>query len=260
MTRRAQRQKITLSIVKKPRMVIRRCIRNKVNYTDMVRTIIGLDSGVKPTKDQCKELLKFGSNKLTVTEWFLNLGKEVCSNRNLKELNDLDIRTREIINQMIIDNKNHLITMDGHGRTLYYILKHIFDARSKGKMNYSITLEFREIDDNVHLWHELFFPISNNNINIVLTKKDIFSDWYTALSESIAIPSNQVIYLNFCGLGPCKEKVENLVWLSRLNKMFNLFVSLSFISINTKLKLEMTELFSNFKSLTDRKTFRTYHL
>jgi hypothetical protein len=223
----------------------------------MIQYIIGKKADVRPSYHQCWELESLGLKKMSSRDWFNLLGPAVGINRSSSVLKDLDTRAEKLVDQMIAGNRNHLITMDGHGRTLYYLLKHIYNVRSKGFLNYPITLEFKEIDEEVHFWHELFFPESSDNIQIILTKGNVFDGWFDV---SLSIPTNQLIYLNFCGLGSCKEKVRHLVSLSQQNKFFNLFVSVSTLLINTKLVLDMSILFSGFTPLTDRKDFWTFQL
>jgi hypothetical protein len=150
-----------------------------------------------------------------------NFFKLMATNKNpsnYSQMRDLYNRCEHIIENL--GDKTNIITFDGHGRTLYCLLYHIF----KKNIDRELSITIYEIDDSVHRWHELFFPQNvTSNIRIILKKDNIYN-----LPRDI---TNSIIYLNFMGIG----RDDNHVSLSNFLDYFQQKPDISiYISFETR--------------------------
>uniref|UniRef100_A0A6C0H0Q3 Uncharacterized protein n=1 Tax=viral metagenome TaxID=1070528 RepID=A0A6C0H0Q3_9ZZZZ len=146
-------------------------------------------------------------------------------NRTGEEIENLYVRSNAIVSDLIINRKSNILLMDGHGRTLYFIIYLIRQARGNPAhlahfpgLAENITITICDIDVNVMRWHNNFFPTSSDNITIVNTEGNIF-DLFLPINpdggarDTILVPyiNQTVIYLNFCGFGESFHVLKTLL-------------------------------------------------
>ncbi len=181
---------------------ILKCIKN-VNYLVYVTILLNDDhilkkinnefkspfpkvdhNDLRPTKFETESII---DNKISQEVFLRDYKDALFTSRNNQEEKDLEKRCEKLIDMCLEQNKNHIVFMDGHGRTLYFLL----DFIHKKKLDKQFKLEIVEIEDITHEFHQKFFPISNEKVEIICTKNDIFN---------ITHYSNALYYFNFCGL------------------------------------------------------------
>jgi hypothetical protein len=121
------------------------------------------------------------------------------------EVENLQIRCKLIVDELVATRKRRILTMDGHGRTLYYLLYYIKLAR----IQYPIEIVVCELDPAVQQWHETFFPVSGNRLTIRSKYGDVFKEFMTD-TLNLQYLNETVVYLNFCGIGAVKRNLYML--------------------------------------------------
>jgi hypoxanthine phosphoribosyltransferase len=260
---------------------------------------------IQPTKEQLEKLKILNSNNtfnyynqyLTPYKWCQNLdnGSEKYNplflGRTPEEKIDLGERARAII-KSFIENENFtdIITMDGHGRTLWYLIEYIkkFRELPQEAIEYlnptrTVNLNIYEINKVVHEWHEIFFPKREDNIdniNINNQEENVFNSFLNTISNpenpeeksyslKPEVLKKTIIYLNFCGIQYFVEKLKTIIdLLSKLDSneesdKYVIYVS-AFYAITENIPT-VNKLFSNNKNflivpITKRKDFLTFKL
>lgn len=191
-------------------------------------------------------------------------------------VSDQFIRARDIVKNMLDTGKQTLVTMDGHGRfvRIFYYLLSLFKKQRKYShielCNFNIILY--EIDPIVHQWHEIFMPTTVENRDRSILDHEI--------------QENELLYLNFCGLGNQVSSVRRYLE-ENIATQHNIFLSFSergirkkkknytdaskFSRFSDKISFSSNEIFEKFVSSTEsinkpmyalfivnRGTFRTY--
>jgi hypothetical protein len=160
---------------------------------------------------------------------------------------DLTVRTDAII-KLVRENPkyNNLVTMDGHGRLIYLLVRHLIDA----KINRQIEFYIYDINETNLFWHQIFFPelISVDGLIIKMYHRpyDIFTSFmknYAGGSNEIAAinPTEELnietlehslIYLNFCGFGPSFNVMRRLnLLLGKSNTPNSIKILISFNTV-----------------------------
>jgi hypothetical protein len=106
---------------------------------------------------------------------------------------DQNKRAVEVIDTMLRRGETHLTLLDGHGRMLYEILRQV-QIRDPANIN-KYTFDVYDLNPNVNLWHDLFFPNSVRVIKGNVLKSE------TQLEDGM-------IYFNFCGV---MDQIDDIV-------------------------------------------------
>jgi hypothetical protein len=135
-----------------------------------------------------------------------------------KQISDLEYRTRIIVEDLYESGKTGIDTLDGHGRTLYLLLHHIYQKNiSEKKIVESISLTFFEIDRYTQMWHNIFFPQRRPKFNdprlTAVSITPIFRDILDPYYDNIERLKEKILYLNFLSLGNEDQisKLKNIV-------------------------------------------------
>jgi hypothetical protein len=123
-----------------------------------------------------------------------------------------------------------LVIMDGHGRIVAKLLNKI----SKTKSPQDFIIKVVDVDPIVTEWHKLFFPAQN-----------VVSCTGNILEYST---EDNLVYMNFCGLGNQKVKVMNKCTSS----LSNFFLSFS-TARNAKKNIELLDLLKDRKMIGNTK-------
>jgi hypothetical protein len=170
-------------------------------------------SGLQPT---CTELaLLEGIHAIvkpvwTPREWYQHLTEPgireydqpisaaLFRSRTLEEVQNLQIRCHLLVEELRWKkNKTRLILMDGHGRSLYYLLHYLYEM----PLHTPIEIVVVECDDVVQRWHDTFFPV-HESVGAQVTVRLVHDDMFAFLrQQDEAAMAASVVYLNFCGIG-----------------------------------------------------------
>ncbi|ETO01891.1 histon H1 [Reticulomyxa filosa] len=110
---------------------------------------------------------------------------------------DLEKRAEAVAQLLIKGNFKTLRLMDGHGRILFLILKHLIDQKREDLVD-SLKIELVDIDADVHAYHKGVF-VGEGCKNIKVIHKDVLD---------MGISPATLVYLNFCGIAKSVKKVE----------------------------------------------------
>lgn len=154
-------------------------------------------NSVRPTQFQTELICK---KKLTHHEFISNYKEALFFSRTDVEIKDLEERCRKLVDMCFSQNKFHIVFLDGHGRTLYFLLDFIRKKYQEEKIEKQFTLEIIEVDKTAHKFHELFFPDSDEIIKIKCKHDNIFRHIYN---------KDAIYYFNFCGLKEVVNTVFN---------------------------------------------------
>jgi hypothetical protein len=169
---------------------------------------------------------------------------------------DLDARA-QIVAERCVRNKrlNRLYTMDGHGRFLCSVIKHIFHRDPlffERRRDFNIHVV--DTDKECNLWHKTTMPL---NVSI---EGDIFQ----ILNDTIANDDAEkcLFYLNLSGLGGQSDNILTLFTLFNDLTLFdNLIVSFSTVRAGLQPALELidnlTQMSPLIGGLTNRQDFVT---
>jgi hypothetical protein len=171
-------------------------------FNDSTNMCEHLDGELQPTRFQTHLMERF-SQRLgrppTPYEWINHLTAHNVLFCRWGTLPDLLERCVALIMELVNANKRTIITMDGHGRTVYMLIALIQYVRmTYGVLTEPVRIVICEIDDTVQRWHEQFFPIHQeplDGIQIIAQKINIL----TSITPDDLV--NSVIYYNFCSLG-----------------------------------------------------------
>lgn len=139
---------------------------------------------------------------------------------------------RNIYNETRMANKYNtkLVIMDGHGRIVAKLLNKI--AKTKSPQDFIIKVV--DVDPTVTEWHKLFFPAQN-----VVSCTGNILDYST---------EDNLVYMNFCGLGSQKVEVMNKCKSS----LSNFFLSFS-IARNANKNIKLLDLLKDRKMIGNTK-------
>ena len=191
-----------------------------MNNADTIENNTDVIKPSKSPKKGSKSPKKSGYDDFIVDNPEGNLFIEKCGSvpHHPHQIIDLNYRTEKIVEDLNESDKTGIDTLDGHGRTLYLLLHHIYTKRILKK----IDLTFFELNDDTHKWHTIFFPQRQPVVNdprlgvisITLKKGNIFDQY----SEDIFRLKQKILYLNFLSLGGKEEIEELLKMLKYMNK------------------------------------------
>jgi len=190
---------------------------------------------LKPSKESCRSLeLIMKRDKISyfpIDDWLKICEKCLFQNRNKSEEQDLKDRCLFLAKASI--KTKDIVILDGHGRTLYYLITFL----SLLAPNKEFNIHIPDIDEYSYRWHQLFFP-QDSIFKIKNYLGDIFSisKW----------PKTSVVYFNFCGIGKSENNLNNYILRNKVNKIF-----ISFCSRKNKYK-------PRGKLLCRRGNFKTY--
>lgn len=127
--------------------------------------------------------------------------------RSSAEVENLQIRCRLLVDEIIQRKAYRVLLMDGHGRTMYYLLYYLSERKELLPASFEIVVT--EIEPAVQQWHELLFPVNGSGLVITLTRQDVFSHfWSQQTGFNQRYLDETVVYLNFCGLGSAAQTME----------------------------------------------------
>jgi len=148
-------------------------------------------NALMPTKDQVNYLNRYNIYELSGSKWYDYLSKNSeknvlfsCHKHPKSLFHDEMQRAQRIYFYMKEEGKRTLKTMDGHGRFIFCFF-HILKIYGENIDEW--TIDVYDIIKSCHNWHKLFFP---TNVNKHFG--NIFDE---------RLKSDQVLYLNFCGIG-----------------------------------------------------------
>ncbi|ETO36782.1 hypothetical protein RFI_00283 [Reticulomyxa filosa] len=152
---------------------------------------------------------------------------------NRRRHTDLEKRAEAVAELLVKGKFKTLRLMDGHGRILFLILRHLIARKEEDFVN-SLEIELVDTDAGVHAYHKGAF-VGKGCENIKAICKDILD---------MKISPTTLVYLNFCGIIHSIEKAE--AFCEKYEKKQISFV-LSFSTRN----IENSEPISNLKKALD---------
>ena len=171
-------------------------ICDRINFENSVKEIVKeydfySSNALKPSKESC-ESLEILMQREDITHFLLDDWLQIAKDclfqkRNTKDEEDLQNRCFMVAKSCIETNTSDVVIFDGHGRTLYYLIKFLMHLAPNKKFNIHIP----DIDQYSYKWHKLFFPKSS-----IYTIKNYFGNFF-----NLRFPNTSVVYLNFCGIG-----------------------------------------------------------
>ncbi len=125
----------------------------------------------------------------------------------------------------IDDQRTTIILMDGHGRFLYLLMKEL-QTISEELLNRCKFFVY-DINATVTEWHKKFFPRSctSKTLNILNMNPLELVDPNPESERNL----KNILYLNFCGIGPQKNKVSLAQFLEKLS-FARTYVYISFLN------------------------------
>eukprot|EP00761_Pharyngomonas_kirbyi_P008527 gb/GECH01008539.1/.p1 GENE.gb/GECH01008539.1/~~gb/GECH01008539.1/.p1 ORF type:complete len:370 (+),score=15.18 gb/GECH01008539.1/:1-1110(+) len=113
------------------------------------------------------------------------------------KVKDQEQRAKELA-KMLNENHNTVRLMDGHGRFLLLFLQEVEKRYGKCRVN-RLKIELVDTDPDVHKWHQTVFKCPQ----LLCKEEDILSFDKNS--------SHTLLYMNFCGISHCQEKVKDFV-------------------------------------------------
>ena len=198
--------------------------QGRSNAHDAVYTILfnafGQGTEKNPLKPSTHQALALnGFPKMSIFVWYTyininNIDMYLFGVGGHQE--SLQIRVNALCTMLTKDGKlRPLVMMDGHGRTLYLVIKFLFEnGYTEEEINGNIKVV--DIDEGAVMWHERFFPSGVETFDI-----DIFD----AYEKQMKINQESVFYFNFCGI-KTKENCSKSIKIMRENSNVMLSFSL----------------------------------
>jgi len=207
-------------------------------------------NSVRPTQFQTDLILK---KDLSQQEFISDYKEALFSSRSDIEIKDLEERCKKLVDMCFSQNKFHIVFLDGHGRTLYFLLDFIRKRYKEEKIEKQFTLEIVEIDETIHEFHHKFFPKSDDIIKIKCIHDDIFQRVEN---------KDAIYYFNFCGLKEVVDTVLNLTAFHKIKYFMEKNKNKNMLSFSI-LHHKNIEEYKYFKSHTecfsdDRGDFKTF--
>ena len=173
--------------------------------------------------------------------------------------NDLDNRAEKVVEKIIsqilqrTDNsKIKLILMDGHGRIIYRCLEKLLHNINR------VSIHVYDTDIWTDIWHKLTLPSINIDGSPTTYNENIFPNVNNDILQ------NNVIYLNFSGIGGNDKVMELISILESINQenIGNLIISFSNVRAAEIINIPLITYLSarNFIKLGRREDFVTYYL
>lgn len=191
---------LRLQSVKTRKRVIYRTL---ISYIRTQNKCMGHDFGINQEQVYALQVVKAclhsssgtkrGNWPLNNQQWFEMMGNGACLFSGLHDSAKIreDQRTRadKNVHIMMLEGRNVLRTMDGHGRFIYSFFQALV-KRGLSPNDYSV--ELYDTDPIVNEWHRHFMPSG-----------------VTVVEDSILCPCPETtqLYLNFCGLGSYATEV-----------------------------------------------------
>ena len=249
------------------------------------------DNDLQPNHEQLNLLnyYNISLSHLTNSQWYNLIKNNIFHNNNgLEEnkndqLKDLSYRVK-----MMIDSYNgipqYIMLLDGHGRTLYYMLHHLIE-KCNNNNNYGyngniidkITFIVPEIDEVTYKWHLLFFPNANNNFENNYINELYYDgcnydgDIFEALTSPELNLYNKLdsllIYFNFCSIDD--KSLYNLdefnIFVKNINENYVYYVSAFVGRQGTYYYGKGEDIFvitdlNKFIQISKRKNFATFNM
>jgi hypothetical protein len=180
------------------------------------------------------------------------------------QLQDLMNRARLIIQDYLnsAESITQIITFDGHGRTLFFLL-HCYYTQiqniPEGTPYKPLPIfVFYEIDDLTQKWHEQFFPRGDEKI--ILSNENLINRYhqpieYTNLKTDI---QNSIIYLNFLSLPD--DTIDRQMLMNIIHGLYNININPCYLYISFTSRGDKGEYVGDSENITiAKKMWNLFH-